>query len=59
MPNRAPGRTRLLQAALAVLLIGLLLGFFLGGYNKQPPPEDPLEKASAAYDKGLYIEAVV
>lgn len=57
MPNRAPGRTRLLQAALAVLLIGLLLGFFLGGYNRQPPPEDPLEKASRAYDKGLYLEA--
>lgn len=57
MPNRAPGRTRLLQAALAVLLIGLVLGFFLGGYNRQPPAEDPLDKASKAYDKGLYLEA--
>jgi len=57
MPNRAPGRTRLLQAALAVLLIGLGLGFFLGGYNRQPPAEDPLDKASRAYDKGLYLEA--
>ncbi|WP_236615071.1 lipopolysaccharide assembly protein LapB [Desulfovibrio sp. X2] len=40
------------------LLAGLLLAFSLiGGCSPKPPKEDVLEKASRAYDQGLYLEA--